>query len=294
MYGLLFSMKATEAFKTRRGTDMKKRKGIIALFTMLLLCVMSVPIFAKEISQKTMESMAETWAEALKTRNGQTRYDMMSDEMKLKFEQEQKSSTKDEAWNRSIGWSSPWVVDYEINIEQESAEIFYIMMDSTEQYYVMWDYIAFGWNENKNTIEVIAQNTTDLFVYDISSHTVVDSIFSRGYAGENIAEFFHIANAVKSMILTEQKEKFVKYIYFEMINTTKQHNLETINMALKAELVTLSQNPGKDSVLQNIKQQNIEKYIQLFESYNHIEEKEYTIQLKINTDTNGVMAISIQ
>lgn len=59
--------------------------------------------------EEKMIELTEDWANALKTRDGKPRYEMMSNKAKQKFEQEQ-IQRSGENWNYNIGDSSPWVV----------------------------------------------------------------------------------------------------------------------------------------------------------------------------------------
>lgn len=92
--------------------------------------------------------MAEVWAEALKTRNGKPRYEMMSEQMKQKFRQEQIRIQGDN-WNFVIGGSSPWVVSYDINVQEDIATIVYHLEDSGEGKYDKTEIITFGRENNR-------------------------------------------------------------------------------------------------------------------------------------------------
>ncbi len=81
------------------------------LIVLFCFCIFTIPVFA----QTTIYDMAKTWAEAWQMRNGQQRYDMMSDAMKQKFKKEQGDN------NMLIGWSSPWVESYTIKTENTAA-----------------------------------------------------------------------------------------------------------------------------------------------------------------------------
>ena len=62
----------------------------------------------KQYDPKEMERLADTWANALQTRDGKPRYEIMSEKAREKFEEEQ-IVTSGENWNFVIGVSSPWV-----------------------------------------------------------------------------------------------------------------------------------------------------------------------------------------
>ncbi|AOT69295.1 M56 family metallopeptidase [Geosporobacter ferrireducens] len=92
--------------------------------------------------------LATVWANALKTRDGQPRYEMMSEKMKEKFEQEQ-IDRADENWNFNIGVSSPWVVDFEVKLDGANANITYLTMTSEPAYYNRMETLTFGKEKGK-------------------------------------------------------------------------------------------------------------------------------------------------
>ncbi|AOY77026.1 M56 family metallopeptidase [Clostridium formicaceticum] len=94
--------------------------------------------------------MAEIWAEGLKTRDGKLRYEIMSEDMKEKFIVEQKAGS--EEWYYNIGYSSPWVVNYEIEVEGDTANIIYYMTDSDGEIYEKTEIITFGKENNQFVI----------------------------------------------------------------------------------------------------------------------------------------------
>lgn len=105
--------------------------------------------------------MAETWAEALKTRDGKSRYEIMSGSMKEKFIAEQKRLSGGEEWYYNIGGSSPWVVDYKIDIQGDIATIMYHLADSGGEKFDRTEIITFGKENNQlvviNAKEKLAQ-----------------------------------------------------------------------------------------------------------------------------------------
>lgn len=103
-------------------------------------------------NEQTPEVLATAWAEGLQTRDGQQRYEMMSEKMKEKFKQEQIiRSGKD--WNFNIGDSSPWVVDFKVEINGMTAIITYITKTSEPADYNMMETITFG--EENGTLVVV-------------------------------------------------------------------------------------------------------------------------------------------
>lgn len=104
-----------------------------------------------ETESQTLEDMAEDWAEALSLRKGEIRYEMMSENMKEQFVQEQ-IAVQGKDWSYNIGGSSPWVNDYEITLKDDKATIVYDMMDSTPQHYEMIEILKFGKTDGKPVV----------------------------------------------------------------------------------------------------------------------------------------------
>lgn len=99
--------------------------------------------------------MTETWAEALKTRDGKLRYEIMSESMKGKFVAEQKQRSGEEL-NYNIGSSSPWVVNYAIDVQGNIATIIYHLADSGGGKYDQTEIITFG-KENNQLVVIDAK-----------------------------------------------------------------------------------------------------------------------------------------
>lgn len=95
--------------------------------------------------------LAGIWAEALKTRDGKPRYEIMSESMKAKFVAEQKQRSGEE-WNYNIGYSSPWVVNYEMDVQGNTATIIYHLADSGAGKYNRTEIITFGEENNRLVI----------------------------------------------------------------------------------------------------------------------------------------------
>ncbi len=68
-----------------------------------------------------INKLASIWADALISRDGHPRYEMMSAAMKEQFKQEQ-AARSGENWNYNIGVPSPWAADYEIRIKGKTQE----------------------------------------------------------------------------------------------------------------------------------------------------------------------------
>lgn len=118
-----------------------------------------------------MLSMTSIWAEALKTRDGEPRYKIMSEKLQGEFIEGQK--LRSDPWNFNIGVSSPWVIDYEITVNQDSAEILYHMTDSTQGIFDKREIIYFG-EENGKTVVIEAEELlSDWERYDYNVPTDV-------------------------------------------------------------------------------------------------------------------------
>jgi hypothetical protein len=78
--------------------------------------------------------VANKWAETWRSRDGKTRYELMSSKMqKVFYEQQMENNGKEGVW--VIRWSSPWVESYDIHIDGEQAVITYWYSDSTSAKY---------------------------------------------------------------------------------------------------------------------------------------------------------------
>lgn len=119
----------------------------VILLTIILVSVglLSTPRIEGESSEKT--EFAQIWAEALKTRNGEPRFKIMSEEMKVKFINNQKNIS--EPWNFIIGGSSPDIISYDISIEDNTAKIIYHMADNAGEKFEKTEIITFGKENNK-------------------------------------------------------------------------------------------------------------------------------------------------
>lgn len=87
------------------------------------------------------------WADALITRNGKPRYEIMTADMQNKFIENQKEYIGGEDWNYTIGYSSPQTVSYNIVSLDNKSEIVYYQTDNSKEEYVITEKLTF---ENKN------------------------------------------------------------------------------------------------------------------------------------------------
>lgn len=102
--------------------------------------------------EKNIAALTEIWANALKIRDGKPRYEIMSEKAKQKFEQEQ-IIRSGEDWNFNIGDSSPWVVSYNIQIEDMTAKIEYAMKTSEPADSHMLETVVFVWENGKLLVD---------------------------------------------------------------------------------------------------------------------------------------------
>ena len=124
-----------------------------------------------ESEYSEMLSMATIWAEALKTRDGEPRFEIMSEKLQQEFIESQK--LRSDPWNFNIGVSSPWVTDYEITVYQDSAEILYHMTDSTQGIYEMREIINFGEKNGKTAVTEAEELPSDWEYNDYNAPTDV-------------------------------------------------------------------------------------------------------------------------
>lgn len=116
--------------------------------------------YASSDIQDQTAQLANTWAKALKDRDGKARYDIMSKDMQSSFYQKQLTDKGEEAlWD--IGISSPWVHSYVVAAEDNSAVIKYTYTDSTNTKYESTEKIKTGIEDGK--LVVIESKADDEF-----------------------------------------------------------------------------------------------------------------------------------
>ncbi len=267
--------------------------------TLFFNCFM---VYGQTLNKKdVMTDMANNWAEAWTSRDGELRYDMMSDKMKKEFEEKQ-GILENGKLNTSIRWSSPWVERYIIDVDEETetAEIKYVMADSGCGWYVMWDYIAFNYNEYKGEMEVVACNTSDLFGY---ADAIVQSLTGTSYEFMDNSSipaemYYHaIDETVKSMISSEAMYKN-KNVYSFLLKQTSDDNIGKMAIDDIDVSVTYNDfpiNPAKDESLRKLKTENYDEYIKLFSEYNNAEKTEnYNLRVKVDLETEGIVSIELK
>lgn len=155
----------------------KKRKGIMALCAIIIAVGIAGAVVAYGASDRNEQettnenyNFAVIWADAWKTRNGKTRYEIMSSQMQADFRAQQQSPD-----NFVIRWSSPWVESYGVAMDGEQAVITYWYRDSTASTYKGVERLTFG-KENGRTVVTDCKTEIDMEEYaDTSGWKTVDA-----------------------------------------------------------------------------------------------------------------------
>lgn len=158
----------------------KRKKGMALIAVTLALTVtcgcmvsyggadeMPPAVQGENILQTEEREIAVLWAEALTLRDGEPRYARMGEKAKEKFAAEQ-MAIQGEDWDFNIGWSSPWVMSYDIEEGDGKATITYTMQDSEPRQYMMKEILKFG-KENGRTV-VTDYLTSNLYWEDGKVH----------------------------------------------------------------------------------------------------------------------------
>lgn len=139
----------------------------MAIVAILFLSSQNIDLFQKDLNgsssnavtkvesiedKQKIEELSIVWANALKTRDGKPRYEMMSEKSKEKFVQEQ-INRSGENWNYNIGDSSPWVVDYEIKVDGMNVVITYKTQTSIPAFYHTKETITFKREDKKFVVD---------------------------------------------------------------------------------------------------------------------------------------------
>jgi PBP1b-binding outer membrane lipoprotein LpoB len=206
--------------------------NILKKYKLLILCIfLSIVLVGcsqssddgnqnNNISEQNEEAeiaeLAEIWANALKTRDGKPRYEMMSEKAKEKFKQEQ-INRSGENWNYNIGWSSPSVVSFEIEVEGMTANIVYAMKTSEPANYTMSEILTFV-RENGKLVVDDYETIDDLDSGHISIEErkridlyikVMESAFHEENGGDG---FIAIKLDTLEGLSNEGKEEILKHI----------------------------------------------------------------------------------
>lgn len=130
----------------------KPASGVVAAACLVILVFIvgftANPAKKQDLSANQTEKLAAVWANALHTRDGAPRYEMMSEGMKEQFKQEQ-IARSGKNWNFNIGVSSPWVVDYEVKMNGRTAYITYFSKTSEPASYKTEEILTFGKENGK-------------------------------------------------------------------------------------------------------------------------------------------------
>jgi len=114
--------------------------SLLLATVMFVACSTPAELLAEIKEEQT--AVAEQWAEALKNRDGEARYALLTEEQQQRFYEElQAQSGKDVNW--VIGVSSPWVVDYQIEVSNNEALITYNTTTSQQVNYILQEKISF-------------------------------------------------------------------------------------------------------------------------------------------------------
>ncbi|WP_336775458.1 M56 family metallopeptidase [Paenibacillus sp. MMO-58] len=105
-----------------------------------------------QTANAAIENLTTVWADALKSRDGKPRYDMMSAKAKEKFVEEQVNRSGEE-WNYNIGVSSPWVIDYRSKVDGMNAVITYVTQTSEPAYYKTVESVTFAKKKGKLVVD---------------------------------------------------------------------------------------------------------------------------------------------
>ncbi len=174
----------------------------VTLILFLTLIFISIGLFSDtesktEFTDREIGTMAGTWAEAMKTRDGEPRYEMMSEKMKEGFIAGQK--LRSEPWNFNIGVSSPWVLDYEITVKDGSAEILYHLTDSTQQIYDKKEIIHFGKEKGKIVVAEADELLSDWERYYYYAPTAEDAmqVYSKALLESDYLSILSLTHSAK-------------------------------------------------------------------------------------------------
>ena len=277
------------------GKQRKKGMALVAMTLVLALtcgCLVSYggsdPVSAQTdvALVEGVRSMAETWAKALETRDGKPRYEMMSEACKAAFIEEQKGALGDD-WNYVIGWSSPWVMSYEVEAKEGTAIITYTMEDSSPSQYVMKELLRFG--EENGKLVVVDHFCSNIYWEDGKVHPVRSK--SGVELDEGIWDFMY-----QSVIGYISQSKWSIYelegFDFDIKNITKErmHNGKdkvTVDFALKVTYRNPFCDPDEVGYIKQAKETGSQYYEELYEGYYGLQDANTTMQFVCQVDPNA-------
>jgi hypothetical protein len=218
----------------------KKPKIWVVGITMILAVVVTIGLVANPTTAAKLSDVSEIyeiseeWAEALKNRDGKTRYELMAPESKADYYNSLIEINGEVEYPWVIGWSSPYVESYDIKINDTSAVITYVTKTQSEpDEYIYREQLFFTNIDGKTFVSEYYKfditTTDDLLIIDIG-----DSVkFSEEEIGEAI-ELVKNDFAFPGSILTkicydeEKSDKFSK-LYLEYgngsVNDAKAENV---------------------------------------------------------------------
>lgn len=267
----------------------KKRKKGMALVAMTLVLALSCGCLVSyggsdPISENTdvalvegTKAMATAWAEALKSRDGKPRYDMMSAECKAAFIEEQKAGLGDD-WNYVIGWSSPWVISYSIEMKENSAIITYTMQDSNPQQYVMKELLKFG--EENGKLVVVDHFYSNIYWEDGEVHPIISRTGEE--IDEGIWDFMHqsvvgfIGQSKWKIYELEEYNFDIKSVTTELLRNG--NNQVTVDFALKVTDRNPFRDPDEAGYIKRAKEAGHPHYQILYDEY--YQQKESNMEMR--------------
>ena len=105
-------------------------------------------IYDSELTPMVLSGLSD-WANALISRDGKPRYELMSEQMKQEFVKNQKALIGNDNWNYIIGVSSPWTTAYQMIACGSFCYITYYQTDSTGARYTQNEILTFWVKDGK-------------------------------------------------------------------------------------------------------------------------------------------------
>lgn len=212
------------------------------------------------------QEITRLWAEALSLRDGKLRYERMGEKAKARFEEEQKA-VQGEDWDFNIGWSSPWVVSYEVEEKENAAIITYYMQDSEPQQYTMKELLKFGKENGKTVVE--SYLTSNLYGEDGKVHPVIGR---RGMElDEGIWDFLY-QSVVGFVSQSDWQIYELEEFNFNIINVEKKrlaNGRDEVIVDFGLQIVHRNHfcDPAETSYLKKVKEQGRKEYEVLYQEY---------------------------
>lgn len=234
----------------------------------------ALPLNEEEI--ETLKGMAEDWAEALAQREGEIRYNMMSENMKAQFVEE-RITEEGEDWSfHNIRGSSPWVNDYEITLTGDKATIVYDMQDSIPQHYEMIEILKFGKTDGEF---VVTFDTCSNLRMDGKPYNNVVFI-STGVYGEELDHgvFDFLRESITAILeqveLSHNEMEGVSYWIFNVQKKGLANGNDeiTVDFGIKANYRNPFRDPDEVQSILEKKESDPEEYEKLYREYYTLQE----------------------